>query len=128
MAGSKSARGERHRHRAEHGRQQGDQVEKLFSTVHRLAHFRTPPFQGLQPHTAHGGVLQLSGDPLRKALHRRVIAGHGEPVTQPASGLNQRGNLQVGLVDHDPRRKAHEAASTVGLKDDDARDRLAGVA
>ncbi len=122
MAGRKAARGQRHGHGAEQRGQQRHQVQELLGPVQRLAHLGPARFKRLHTHAAHGVLLELRVGPLGEGAHLPVVARHGKAVGQAAGRLHQRGGGNVGLVDHHARRKAHEAATTVGLGDDDACD------
>ena len=128
MVGRKTTRRQRHRHGAEHGRQQRHQIEKFFGPVHGLAHLGPAAFKRLHPHPAHVGFPHLQQRPLRKLLHRRVFTGDRKPVGQAAGWLHQPRGVQVGAVKHHTRREVHETAAAVGFKHDDAADSQRSVA
>ncbi len=124
----KTARRNSHRHRAQQRRQQGHQVQKLLGPGQGLLHLGAPALQRLQPQPAHAGFLNLDLGPLHKLLDCRVRPGHGQPVAQAAGRLHQAGGGQIGGVDHDARRKAHEARAPVGLHHNHLRQRERRIA
>ena len=119
MPRSKGARRQGHRHGAQQGGQQRHQIQKFLGPVQRLAHFRATAFQRLHLHAAHQTLVDLAarpggkgfgaGVPLRPAAHHRHAVG------QAAGRLHQAGGVQIGLIEHDARRKVHEARAPVGL-------------
>ncbi len=132
MPGRKAARHNRHRHGAEQGGQQRDQVKKLFRALQRLAHGGVAAFQRLQPGTANvwwrARLFYFCRGPRHEFLHRLVVTRHGKAVTGAAGRLNQAGSGHVGLVDHHARRKTDEPRATIGLLHDDAGELETGIA
>ena len=123
----KTARRQRYRHGTEQRCQQGDEVEKFFGPLQRLAHFGAPALQRLDPQPAHLALFDLALRPVHKGVHAGVGTGHGQAVGQAAGGLNQLGGLDVGAIDHDARGKVHETRAPVGLVDDDFGNAQVGV-
>ena len=117
-----TAGGQGHGHGAEQGGQQGHQVQKLGSTVQRLAHFGAPAVERLDLHAAHMGLVHLRPCPLDKAFGRRGIARHRHAPSDAAGGLHQAGRCQIGRVHHDAGGKGHETCAPVGFALDDGRD------
>ena len=128
MAGGKAARRQRHRHGTQERRQQGNEVEKLLGPLQRLPQFGTAILQRLDPHTAHLRIFGLVQRPGHKVLDPAVLARHRHPVAHAAGRLDQFGGRHIGAIDHDARRKIHEAGTPVRLIDNDFCHPQAGVA
>ena len=106
-------------------RQQRHEVEEFLRAVERLAHLGAPALHRLHAHSAQRHALDLGLGLLDEQAHRRVAPrrrGHRQPPRDAARRLDQAGGLEVGGIEHHPRRETREAAATVGLDDDDAVD------
>ena len=131
MAAGEVARGDRHRDGRQQRRQQRDQVEELLGAVERLAHLRPAGGERLDAHAAQALALTSAS---AQATNSATLAslplgdGHRQAVGDAAGRLDQAGGVEVGVVEHHPRREAGEAGAAVGLDDDDVGDGQGGVA
>ena len=128
MAGGKATRGQRHGHRAQQRRQQGDQVEEFFGTVHGLAHLGPAIVQRFDPHAAHLGLFDFFLGPLHKRLHLRVFPRNRHAVGESAGRLDQACRRNIGPVDHHAGCKVHETSTPVGFNHDEGADAKRGIA
>ena len=126
--GGKATRHDGHSHRTEQGRQQADQIEEFLGTVQRLAHLRPAAVQRLNAQSAYIVFIEYLRCPRDVSLDSPVLTGHGQTVGAAAAWLDQAGGRNVGLIEHDARRKTDETASTVRLTDNDLADPQARIA
>ena len=118
----KPARCDGHGHGRQQRGEQGHEVEEFLGPRQRLLHFGPAAFERFESQPTHTGFVDFGLSPVGEALDRRVRAGDGEAVGEPAGGLHQAGGGQVGVVDHHAGREAHEAGAAVGLDHDHLRN------
>ena len=122
MAGREAACCERHGDRRKQCSEERHQVQELLGTVERLPHLGPSAFERVEPRAAQFALLQGRVGEIAERLDRRRIARHCKAVVDATGRLHEPGAGDVGLVQHDPRREAHEAGAAVGLQHDDAGD------
>ena len=127
MTRRKTARSQCHGDSAQQGRQEGHQVQELLGPVHGSAHLGAASLQRLQPHAAHLRLLYLFQSPFHKGLNLPRLPGHSHSVGQAAGRLDQTGRGHIGFIDHDARRKVHEACTAIWLDHDDRADAKARI-
>ena len=131
MRGSKSPRCQGHGHRAEQGRQERDQTQKLARAIQRLAEFGPPTLQRLQAHAARSAfhaALDVRSGPHFKGLGLGRGTGQRHAVIDAAGGLDQAGGGHVRRVEHHARGEVHEGRALVRLLGEYGGNRQAAVA